>query len=156
MTFATHKNGKGIVSRAKGLRKSGSLVERLLWKALRTSPEQEQIKFRYQHPLSCYVVDFVCLSAKVVVELDGDSHDVSPQADAERQRVIEGLGYKVLRYSNRDVMSNGVEIAGQVRLVAKERLKLLQQQTPPRKSVAFSTLPQGEGDDGQTETGEEK
>jgi len=90
---AKHKNGEGIVKRAKGLRQSASMIERILWKVLREHSEQKEVKFRFQHPVSRYIVDFVCLSAKLVVEIDGLSHDGSDAQDKERQTFIEGLGY---------------------------------------------------------------
>ncbi len=84
MENAKHKNGEGIVKRAKGLRQTGSMIERVLWKVLREHPEQKEIKFRFQHSLSRYVVDFVCLSAKLVVEIDGLSHDGTDKLDKVR------------------------------------------------------------------------
>ncbi len=146
MSLATHKNSGHIVGRARQLRQSGSMVERLLWRALRTGSDQEEIKFRYQHPLSYYVADFICLSAKLIVEIDGMSHDSSDEDDKVRQNYFEGLGYLVLRFSNQDVLENVSDVAQTIRLAAQERLAGLRVQTPPRNCSAISTLPQGEGD----------
>jgi len=103
---AIHKNGKGILRRAKELRQDGSMIERILWKALREEEEQKEIKFRYQHPLSRYVVDFVCLSARLAIEIDGGLHEGTEKLDAERQAFIEKLGYKVVRFSNDEVLEH--------------------------------------------------
>ena len=133
MEKARHKNGEGIVKRAKTLRQTGSMTERILWKALREHPEQQEIKFRYQHPLSRYVVDFACLSARLVVEIDGLSHDGTDREDTARQAFIEGQGYMVIRFSNEDVLRNVGSVAETVRHQARERLKDMLKLTPPRK-----------------------
>ena len=133
MKNAKHKNSEGIVKRAKGLRQSGSMTERILWKALREHPEQKEIKFRFQHPLSRYVVDFACLSAKLVVEIDGLSHDGTDKQDTVRQAFIEGLGYRVIRFSNDDVLRGVEDVAETMRHEARERLQGLLTLTPPRK-----------------------
>jgi very-short-patch-repair endonuclease len=75
-------------------------TEQQLWARLR-SRQLEGWKFRRQHPIGEYIVDFVCLSARLVVELDGYSHGFDTQAayDANRQRYLEVQGYKVLRFS---------------------------------------------------------
>jgi primosomal protein N' (replication factor Y) len=58
-------------------------------------------KFRRQHPVGPYIVDFVCLGHRLVVELDGGQHDVP--TDAERSRHLEAAGFCVLRFWNNDV-----------------------------------------------------
>ena len=62
------------------------------------------MKFRRQHPLAGYVVDFCCESARLIVEIDGESHIVTEQKDAFRQQQIEAAGYRVIRVSNDDVL----------------------------------------------------
>ncbi len=133
MENAKHKNGEDIVKRAKGLRQTGSMIERVLWKVLREHPEQKEIKFRFQHPLSHYVVDFVCLSAKLVVEIDGLSHDGTDKLDKVRQAFIEGLGYRVIRFSNDDVLRGVDAVAETIRHEARERVHGFRTLTPPRK-----------------------
>jgi very-short-patch-repair endonuclease len=54
-------------------------------------------------PMYGFIVDFCCLSAKVVVEVEGDSHARAAEADAQRDKVLAGYGYQVLRFSNLDV-----------------------------------------------------
>ena len=64
--------------------------------------------FRRQVPIKNFIADFVCHAAKLVIELDGGQHfsDQAEQADAARSAVIEAQGFKVLRFSNLDVMTN--------------------------------------------------
>ena len=151
MTIAKHKNSNTIVKRAKKLRQDGSLVERILWRHLRENRTHSEFKFRYQHPLSKYIVDFVCLPAKLVIEIDGLSHDSASQDDQIRQEYIEQLGYQVLRFSNQDIMNDVNSVAETIVTFATKRIKTIRKEkTPPRKIMRstnfdFSTLPQGEG-----------
>jgi very-short-patch-repair endonuclease len=62
------------------------------------------MKFRRQHPIGGYFVDFVCLEARLVVELDGGQHAVCQGYDQRRTRFLEGRGYRVIRFWNDDVL----------------------------------------------------
>ena len=81
--------------------------ERRLWRRLRQ--RQLGARFRRQHGIGPYVVDFYCPALKLVIEVDGESHFLDDEAvrkDAVRERYLAGLGITVLRYGNRDVMQN--------------------------------------------------
>lgn len=145
MPLAQHQNGESIVGRANSLRSSASVVERMLWRALRSDPRQKELKFRFQHALTRYVADFVCLPAKLVVELDGASHDATVPDDIKRQGYIESLGFQVLRFANQDVLCDVGSVAEQIRCVVQDRWENLRAPTPPRNCKAISALPQGEG-----------
>jgi len=95
-----------MVLRARELRKSMSKPEYHLWQHLRHGPGR--LKFRRQHPIGCYVVDFCCLAPRLVVEVDGHVHDTSdrPQRDAQRDRFIEENGSRVLRISAQRVLAD--------------------------------------------------
>ena len=94
-----------LVERARQLRKATTPAERLLWNALRNS-SFTGLKFRRQHPVGCYVADFCCMQEKLIIELDGDSHDFSEQKDKERTAALNQEGYRVIRFSNADVFDN--------------------------------------------------
>ena len=79
--------------------------ELILWSQLRKG-QLGGHKFRRQHPIGPYVVDFACLQAKLVVELDGGHHSAQRGTDRERDANIEELGFKVLRIWNDDVRRN--------------------------------------------------
>lgn len=84
-------------------------AEAILWKHLRSNTLG--FKFRRQHPCEKYILDFVCLSKKLVIEIDGMSHDeINYDYDVERQKFIERKGFKVLRFSEFDVRSRIDEI----------------------------------------------
>ena len=70
--------------------------ERRLWSRLRM--EQLGVKFRRQHPVGNYIADFACLSAKVIVELDGSQHVEQRDYDQRRDEFFEGQGFAVLRF----------------------------------------------------------
>jgi very-short-patch-repair endonuclease len=96
---------KHMVRRARGLRRDETPPEQLLWLALRNG-QIGGLKFRRQHPIGPYVVDFFCHGAKLVVELDGMSHDRKASADAVRANFLESQGLRILRVTNEDVMDN--------------------------------------------------
>jgi very-short-patch-repair endonuclease len=95
---------KGLTVVARRLRKHSTDTERHLWRHLRDR-QAEGIKFRRQQPLGRYVVDFVNLEKKVVIELDGGQHALSP-TDRLRDDWLRAEGYKVLRFWDDEVFSN--------------------------------------------------
>ena len=96
-----------FAKRAKKLRASQTSAEFRLWQALRNR-KLERWKFRRQHPIDRYVVDFVTLEGKLVVEVDGVTHTtaVAMKRDEQRTRALEALGFLVVRVSNIDVYEN--------------------------------------------------
>ncbi len=80
-------------------------AERMLWFRHRDR-RLNGWKFRRQFPIDRYVVDFFCADAHLIVELDGGQHGVRTEADAQRTKVLEAMGYMVLRYWNNDVTQN--------------------------------------------------
>jgi very-short-patch-repair endonuclease len=89
---------------AKSLRIGMTDAERRLWTRLRL--EQLGVKFRRQHPLGTYVLDFVCLEPKLVVEVDGSQHLDQVAYDAERSAWLMQHGFAVLRFWANDVLSD--------------------------------------------------
>lgn len=93
-----------ISRHAARLRRERTDVEQIIWLAVRNR-RLGGFKIRQQHSIAGrYVADFVCIDAKVIVELDGSQH--TPEADARRTTFLEGLGYRVLRFWNSDVIEN--------------------------------------------------
>jgi very-short-patch-repair endonuclease len=90
--------------RAKALRANLSEPERRLWYRLRAN--RLGVKFQRQVVLAPYIADFASRSERLVIELDGDTHVGRQGYDAARSRVLEERGYRVLRFTNADVMSN--------------------------------------------------
>ena len=96
------KSGAGL---ARGLMRRSTDAEQLVWQHLRDR-RLGGFKFRRQHPIGRYVVDFVCLECRLVVELDGSQHMVNRTADAKRTRDLVQAGYRVLRFWDNDVLRN--------------------------------------------------
>lgn len=91
---------------ARYLRSNMTDAERKLWRRLRYS--SLGYRFRRQHPLGAYVVDFICLDRKLVIELDGGQHNMPPgiEHDARRTAWLNEAGYDVIRFWNTDVLTN--------------------------------------------------
>ncbi len=89
---------------ARHLRKNLTDAERLLWSRLRNR-QLENHRFRRQHPIGPYIVDFVCLDKALIIELDGGQHGEDGQIayDQERTVWLETEGYKVIRFWNYEV-----------------------------------------------------
>jgi very-short-patch-repair endonuclease len=89
---------------ARRLRRDGTDVERILWRALRM--RLTPWKFRRQHPIGRYIADFACPPHKLVIELDGGQHADRLQADERRSADLAGHGYRVIRFWNNEVLDN--------------------------------------------------
>lgn len=89
---------------ARRLRAASTDAERKLWRSLQAS-QLAGFKFRRQLPIGGYVVDFACLEARLVVEVDGGQHADSAD-DKERDAWLRSQGFRVLRFWNNDVLSN--------------------------------------------------
>ena len=100
--------------RAKALRRAMTRAETLLWRHL-TAHRLAALGFRRQTPMGNYIADFVAHSCKLVVEVDGESHDFESRLrhDARRDQWFASRGYRVLRFTNDDVLKNleGVVLA---------------------------------------------
>ncbi len=94
-------------SNARALRQNATDAERILWSELR-GHRLLGAGFRRQVPIDRYIADFVCHAARLVIELDGGQHFSSQgeQRDALRSAAIEAKGFQILRFANKDVMSN--------------------------------------------------
>jgi very-short-patch-repair endonuclease len=87
------------------MRTNATVPETLLWSALR-GRNLSGLKFRRQHPIEPYIADFYCHSARLVIELDGRSHDNRSEHDNQRSKFLGELGLIALRISNDDVLNN--------------------------------------------------
>ncbi len=92
-----------IFQRATELRNTMTAAEASLWKSLHIN--EWKLKFRRQHPIANYIVDFYCHSLKLVIEIDGDIHDHEDvkKNDAEREKYLKGLGLSMLRFRNDEI-----------------------------------------------------
>ena len=92
----------GVTSRGRGLKRRMTRTEERLWKELR----KLNLNFRRRAPIGRYFADFACHARRLVIEVDGGVHESLPDVaarDVERQRWLEGEGYRVLRFTDRQV-----------------------------------------------------
>ena len=92
-------------SRARQLRKNPTDAERLIWQKLRFW-QVDGCKFRRQQPLGRYIVDFVCLQKRLIIELDGGQHAERVDYDKQRDAWLHDQGFVVLRFWDNDVFKN--------------------------------------------------
>jgi 5-methyltetrahydrofolate--homocysteine methyltransferase len=98
---------KDLKIRARELRDQMTEAETLLWNIV-SGKKFEGYKFRRQHIIDQYIVDFVCLKANLIIEVDGKFHDEEAQKekDASRTEILQSYGFKVIRFTNEDVLTN--------------------------------------------------
>ena len=109
-----------IYIRAKELRGNMTEAELVLWEYLRQHPLG--YKFRRQHPIRIYVVDFYCHKLKLVIEVDGSIHGEKEvqEADVKRQRQLELEGLKVVRFTNEEVLKTREVVIEKITLLINE------------------------------------
>ena len=111
------------------LRNTSTDAEQLLWRYLR-GRQMDGCKFRRQHPFGDYILDFVCLEKRLIVELDGSQHAETAKADASRTAFLEEAGFRVLRFWNNQVFENMDGVCETIWQV----LQMSSTQPPPRPS----------------------
>ncbi|MGC6328524.1 endonuclease domain-containing protein [Rhizorhabdus sp. FW153] len=114
------------------MRNNPTEPEKRLWRSLSNS--QIGYKIRRQSVIDGFIVDFLCPAKALVIEIDGDTHDV--EADKLRDAHLEKLGYRTIRFTNEDVMTN---ISGVLELIARTLAALPDRWPHPNPS------PKGEG-----------
>ena len=97
-----------LIEKAKEMRANPTDAEAFLWAQLKG--KKLGSKFRQQHLIDDFIVDFVCLTKQLIIEVDGKIHDLQKEKDEARTAVLENLGYKVIRFSNEEVIMNIEEV----------------------------------------------
>jgi very-short-patch-repair endonuclease len=120
--------------RAKSLRAKMTRAETLLWRYLKAG-HLDGLSFRRQTPIGPYIADFICHAARVVVEIDGETHDFEERQrrDAKRDRWLMSRGYVVLRFTNDDVFSSLEGVLPTIRDTALSQLGAPPSLSLPRK-----------------------
>ncbi len=100
---------------AKRNRSNPTEAENLLW--LMVKGGRLGLKFKRQHIIGCFIVDFVCLETKLIVEIDGGYHSLPDQqiSDNERAVWLESQGFRVIRFTNEEVMQNTTNVLQQIK-----------------------------------------
>ena len=95
---------QSLVARARVLRANPTDAERTLWQHIRRR-QLGEYRFRRQHPIGPYIVDFLCFERRLVIEIDGGQHTSQAAYDLDRTRWLEARGYHVLRFWNHQVLN---------------------------------------------------
>ena len=92
---------KEKLQRAKELRRDMTAAEKILWQELRAN--KLGVHFRRQQVIAGFIVDFYCHKVSLVIEVDGDIHDLQREEDAKREQALSELGLRVIRFRNDEV-----------------------------------------------------
>ena len=95
---------KEKLQRARELRREMTPAERLLWQEVRA--KKLGVRFRRQQVIAGFIVDFYCHKAALVVEVDGDIHDLQQEEDARRGKVLSEMGLRIVRFRNEDILKD--------------------------------------------------
>lgn len=119
-----------IFKNAKELRKNMTAAEMVLWLHLREG--LNGLKFRRQHPIGLYIADFYCHKVKLIIEIDGSIHkqEEVKENDKIRETELQKWGYKIIRFSNEEVMQKLEYVVNTISQKIIELNNLLKQNTP--------------------------
>ncbi len=104
---------------AKEMRKNPTPAEEFLWNAVRN--RNLGVKFRRQHPILDFIVDFVCFEKMLIIELDGEQHKHQKEDDIERTKQLENLGFKVVRFWNKELLDNPKKTFSKIKEIINQR-----------------------------------
>jgi very-short-patch-repair endonuclease len=107
-----------LEARARELRHAPTKAEKRLWNYLRG---WNLAKFRRQHAVDRFILDFYCASAKLCVEVDGDIHDEQQERDAARTEFLNARGIHVIRFRNEEVIDDPRSVLRRIEAVLKTR-----------------------------------
>ncbi len=115
-------NRKGLKPYRSSLRNKSTSAEAELWNIIK-SKNLDGRKFRRQHSIGNFIVDFCCPSEKLVIELDGNPHGEynKIEKDIKRDKYLEGLGFSVLRFENRFVFQEPEYVKDEIRKAFKKK-----------------------------------
>lgn len=120
-------------SLARELRRQATDAEHLLWKHLR-GRRLAGYKFRRQVVIEPYIVDFVCIETKLIVEADGGQHMEQMEYDAKRTDILQSMGYEVMRFWNNEILMDINVVLEQIR----NRLIEAPSPQPPDRAISHS------------------
>src|SRR3954471_17291219 len=115
---APSSNHRDNVPVARELRTRQTSAEVMLWEELRNR-RLAGLKFRRQHPIGPFIVDFCCPDRRVAIELDGAVHMTQQERDAEREALLAAAGYPVLRFTNDAISADLPAVHESIRAVAE-------------------------------------
>jgi very-short-patch-repair endonuclease len=112
-----------VQQRAKELRHGMTPAEQILWERLRDH-RLSGLKFRRQHPIRAFIVDFYCAVARLVIEIDGSVHRQQVEADTLRTQELEAQDYQILRFTNQQVESDLESVLADIQATCQSKTPL--------------------------------
>ena len=112
-----------LIEKAKEMRANPTKAESALWSALK-GKKLNNYKFRQQHLIEQFIVDFVCLDRSLVVEVDGKIHETQADKDKERTLLLNDVGFKVIRFTNEEVIDNIHEVLKKIEFVLEKQISI--------------------------------
>lgn len=109
---------KEKLQRSRELRREMTPAEKVLWEELRGS--KLGVHFRRQQVIQGFIVDFYCHKSALVIEVDGDVHDLQKEEDERREKVLSALGLRVVRFRNDDIVKGLSAVVGKIKSVISE------------------------------------
>jgi very-short-patch-repair endonuclease len=110
---ANTKHYKFLKENQEYLKSNMTTAEKILWQRIRN--KKLGYKFRRQHIIDTFIVDFVCLKTNLIIEVDGKIHIYQKDYDSNRTDVLEDLGYRVIRFTNAEVLNNLNEVVSKIK-----------------------------------------
>ena len=117
--FVSKETQHRLIGAAREMRQFPTRAEALLWEELRRK-QLAGYKFRRQHIIYLFIVDFYCPKAKLIIEIDGEIHLTQTDYDQFREDTLTAMGYMVLRFSNEQVMGEMSKVLDEIREKLKE------------------------------------
>lgn len=133
---------KNLQPLANKLRKDMTKAEACLWKYVLRAKQMKGYQFRRQRPVLNYIADFMCKEVRLVIEVDGITHDSKLQKDEHRADELRRAGFCVLRFTDEEVLTNIHGVTGEIERVIDELTTPL---IPRQRGTAFSPSPSGGG-----------
>ena len=103
---------KAKLERAKELRREMTPAEKLIWQQIRAN--KLGVRFRRQQVIQGFIVDFYCHQAGLVIEVDGDIHDLQKEEDERREKVLSEMGLQIVRFGNDEVVKSLSAVVGKI------------------------------------------
>ncbi len=100
------------------MRNNPTVAEKLLWEKLRN--KQLGIKFRQQHVIDKFIVDFCSIKSALIIEVDGQIHDDQKESDEKRTQILENQGYTVIRFKNEEILNDIDRVLSVIVLIAQK------------------------------------
>ena len=110
-----------LIESARRMRDTPTHAEEMLWKKLRKK-RLGGYRFRRQHIIQTFIVDFYCPQAKLVIEIDGSVHDNQQEYDQEREKILDIFGYQIVRFKNAQIKTELESVLARIYNACKTRI----------------------------------